>query len=119
MTDDHMWMAFGNYDGNSYIYTFNGSKFTLNQTINSSYRINSLAFTNDHLVLAIADYRSIHIYKYQGATFVLNQTIYPGVSYFTRVSLTEDHQYLTFADDSLAFVYNNTGGSYQLIENNG
>lgn len=112
-------MAFGSYNGYAYVYTFDGSKFTLNQTLSLSRSIYSLDLTNDHLELAIATYYYVYIYKYNGTAFTSSQTINPGTSYFTRISLTEDHQYLTFADDYLAFVYNNTGSSYQLIENNG
>ena len=73
-------------------------------------------------MLAIATYSRVYIYKHNGTTFTSEQTIYPESTSYTRLSWTEDHQYLTFADSyypEVAYVYNYTGTSYQLIQSNG
>ena len=113
-----MWLVFAE-SRYVYIYTFNGNKFVLNQTINPSYStIYSVDLTNDHIMLAIATSSRVYIYNYNGRAFTREQTISPGLTYYTRMSWTEDHQYLTFAESystKMAYVYNYTGGSYQLI----
>ena len=120
MTDDHLWMAFGENDGIVSVYTFDGSSFILDQTIDQLPSVRSLALTNDHEMLAVATVYDVYIYQHNGTKFNLIQTLSPGSSY-TKVSWTDDHQYLTFGEyyPYFAFVYNNTGGSYTMIENNG
>ena len=120
MTDDHMWMVYGEDNGNILVYTFDGHKFRLNQTITQSQSVRSLTLTNDHLQLTIATLYNVYIYKHNGTKFDWTQTISPGSEY-TRVFVTEDHQYLTFGEyyPYFAFIYNNTGEKYEIIENNG
>ena len=111
ITDDHMWVVFGSYPS-LYVYNFDGNQFILNQTIFLRKSIRSVSLTNDHQVLAAGTYNDVKIYEHDGTEFTLSQTINPGEYYFARVSVTEDHQYLTFTDYDLLFVYKNIDGSY-------
>ena len=70
-------------------------------------------------MLAVALAEGVYVYKYDGTNFNKEQKISPSALGNTRVSWTEDHEYLTFKNGDLAFVYKSSGGSYQPIENNG
>ena len=101
ITDDHMWIVFGNDNGYVYVYSFDGTEFMLNQTIfHQSTLVSSVALTNDHLLLAIANYPTVYIHEYNGTQFNIKQTISLGSSKFRRVRWTEDHQYLSFAGEN-------------------
>ena len=76
ITDDHMWAVFARGNGEIDVYTFNGVKFILDSTIPTVRDdINSLALTNDHIMLAISTSSAVYVYKHNGTKFNREQTI--------------------------------------------
>ena len=55
ITDDHEWIAFGTWNSAKVvdIHKFDGQKYTINQTIQISTSVRSIAMTQDHSFLAV------------------------------------------------------------------
>ena len=79
------------------MHRFDGEKYVLNQTINISSYVFSLAVTPNHQYLVVGSYE-VSVYKYDGHQYnFLQKFTYDRVAITNEVAITSDHQYITVA----------------------
>ena len=122
MADNHAWVGFGKLSGGLYIFTFDGSSFTLLGYISqNAMGIWSMSLTSDmeYLAVAVSSYINVFSVSYvnQNLGFTFSHRLTFSHSNHRNVELNDDFVYMLVANgaSSDSFVYSNNGSGFEVM----